>query len=130
MKTETRTIHRCDHCKKVYLQKHSAEAHEKWCSKNPANKHACFSCQHMEVSRMDSENTHTGFGRFSEKSFYCKIKNEALHSFKAEKMQHSCLSETVRMPLQCQFHRYSFEGNMTQQEMDAAAEAARKMMEA
>ena len=47
MITETKTIYKCEHCRKLYQSKHFAEQHEKRCSKNPDNQRACFGCEHM-----------------------------------------------------------------------------------
>ncbi len=95
---QTRSIFRCGHCKKYYLQKASALRHELYCGKNPTNHHACLTCKHLVV---DQHNNDYGF---KEKTFKCPVKDLELHSFKAEKIKHSCLGHTERMPLQCDKH--------------------------
>jgi len=47
MKTETREIYKCDHCRKAYQVKRFAEYHELICSKNPDNDRPCYSCTHL-----------------------------------------------------------------------------------
>lgn len=96
MTIQERTIYRCGFCRKYYLQKHSAERHEKYCSKNPANAHACFQCIHLSVERSDSED-----GGYNEKTFTCTKLEKQMHSYKAERIDHSCLGYTERMPLTC-----------------------------
>jgi hypothetical protein len=103
MKVETRTLYRCEHCKKHYLTKHSCVTHETFCAKNPANKHACFRCEHLVVDR---ENSDDGY---SEKTFTCSKLEKQLHSFKAEKIKHGCLGYTERMPLQCDSFKDAFD---------------------
>ncbi len=44
MKTETREIHTCDYCNKLYLRKKMGEKHELTCNKNPVNDRPCFDC--------------------------------------------------------------------------------------
>jgi hypothetical protein len=96
MKQSERTVFKCDHCGKNYLVKHACGTHEKFCPKNPENKHACFNCKHLEVGRNDDHDL-----GFSEKTFKCSKLGTELHSFKAERIKHSCLGHTERMPLTC-----------------------------
>lgn len=100
MKEYTKTTFECEFCKKLYKLKHAGEKHEKYCTKNPANFHACFSCNYLEVGR---EYLDGGmYDRISVKTFRCKLLERDLHSFKAERMNHSCLGSTDRMPLECE----------------------------
>ncbi len=117
MKESIKTIYQCSHCRKVYLRKEACVTHEKWCAKAPNNRHACFSCQHMEVTSQQTEHDH-GYGHYTEKTFYCAVLTDAMHSFKAEKMQHSCLIETTRMPLECPWWRDRFDVEFSKEEMD------------
>jgi hypothetical protein len=93
---ENRTIYKCDFCRKTYLTKGPCERHEKYCGKNPDNKHACFHCIHLAVDRNQNDDG------FSEKTFNCVKLEKELHTFKAEKIKHSCLGHTERMPLVCE----------------------------
>lgn len=95
MITKERTVYKCGYCQKWYLQKHSCEKHETYCPKNPQNKHACFDCIFLSVDRQTADDG------FSEKTFTCTKKDLQLHSFKAERIEHSCLEYTERMPLEC-----------------------------
>lgn len=96
MKTiENRTIYKCDFCRKTYLTKGPCGRHEKFCAKNPENAHACFHCKHLVVDRNQADDG------YSEKTFTCSLLDKQMHTFKAEKIQHSCLEYTERMPLKC-----------------------------
>jgi hypothetical protein len=95
MKTSERTVYKCDYCGKNYLMKYAGERHEKYCSKNPANRHTCFDCRFLEVERSTNDDG------FSEKTFTCSKLEKELHSVKAERIGHSCLDHTERMPLEC-----------------------------
>lgn len=94
------TIYRCAYCRKYGIRKHAIIEHEKYCAKNPANAHVCFTCQHLTVERTDNKD-----GGFNEKTFTCEALGLELHSFKAEKVKHSCLGHTTRMPLKCQSYQ-------------------------
>lgn len=96
MKQLERTVYKCDHCGKNYLVKHACQRHEKYCSKAPENRHACFQCAHMAVDQVRNNDG------FYEKTFHCGKLDKYLHSFRAEAMRHSCLGYTERMPLQCE----------------------------
>lgn len=98
MKESIKTVYKCDHCSKNYLVKHACVKHEKYCGKNPENHHACLSCKHLVVDRVQNDDG------FNEKTFTCSVKELQLHSFKAEKIGHSCLGYTERMPLECDKH--------------------------
>lgn len=89
-----RKVFKCDHCGKNYLRTHACARHETYCPKNPTNKHACFGCKHLDVGSVTD-------GGYHEKTFTCTAKDLQLHSFKAERIGHSCLGYTERMPLQC-----------------------------
>lgn len=107
MKEYTKPTFECDFCKKIYKRKHATIHHEKYCSKNPANFHACFGCNHLEVNRVNAT-----IDNYAEKTFRCTLLNKDLHSFKAEKINHSCLGSTERMPLECEhfsLHGIAFE---------------------
>jgi hypothetical protein len=95
------TLYQCEHCKKKYLQKHACEKHEKYCWHNPANHYACFDCNFLVKDRTQSDNS---YGTYSERTFHCSKLDKAMHSIKAEKINHACLGHTELMPLQCE-HR-------------------------
>lgn len=95
MKITEQAVYKCGFCRKYYLRKHAAVTHETYCAKNPKNRHACFDCIFLHVAREVVEEG------FSEKTFTCTKKRLQLHTFRAERIKHSCLGYTERMPLQC-----------------------------
>lgn len=99
MKQYDKPVYVCDHCRKLYKRKSAATYHEKWCTRNPDNWAACFTCQHLKVDREEYDG---GFhDRLSVKTFTCTKLDKELHSFKAEKISHACLGHTERMPKTC-----------------------------
>jgi hypothetical protein len=96
MKVQTRTIYKCDYCPKRYLSEGPAVKHEKYCRKNPANKHVCFQCVHLSVEREHNDDG------FNEKTFTCTKLDKQLHTVTAERIGHSCLGHTERMPISCE----------------------------
>jgi ribosomal protein L37AE/L43A len=103
MKTLERTVYQCDHCGKNYFMRYAAERHEKYCMQNPANKHACFDCKFLSVDRVQSDEG------YYEKTFHCEKLALDLHSAIAERMNHSCLQYTERMPLSCSEHKSAYD---------------------
>lgn len=93
MTEQLRTIYRCAYCAKYRLSKKAMQNHEVYCAKNPKNRHACFGCHHLDVQREKNDDG------FNEKTFTCTALEKQLHSYKAEKIRHSCLGYTERMPL-------------------------------
>lgn len=55
MKTEVKTMYRCDHCNKIYQVQGACERHETKCSKNPENDRACFRCTHSTNKTVEIE---------------------------------------------------------------------------
>jgi len=47
MITETKTIYKCGHCRKLYQVKGAAEKHELKCKRNPEYARACFGCDFL-----------------------------------------------------------------------------------
>lgn len=47
MITETKTIYKCEYCKKLYQIKRFAIQHENICKKNPKNDRLCFNCTYL-----------------------------------------------------------------------------------
>lgn len=102
MKVQVRTLYKCDYCPKRYLSEAPAIKHEKYCRKNPANKHACFSCDHLSVTREQNDDG------FNEKIFHCQKYNKQMHTVTAERIGHSCLGYTERMPAECEGYQLMF----------------------
>lgn len=84
--------YRCNFCTKLYNYQKSAKRHEKFCSKNPKNKHKCFNCSHlMRVNDVQP------------KEFRCLVSGELMYSYIAEKLNLEIVGEFKRMPLECAF---------------------------
>lgn len=103
---ENQTLFFCEHCKKMYRRKYPCEKHEKWCSKNPRNKHKCFDfCKYLTRNRTDQGT-----------DFYCEKLKKNLHSFIIDKyiekgneyagLLMDVKEDTERMPMECEEHRY------------------------
>lgn len=103
------TVYKCGHCRKHYLMKHACERHEKYCPKNPNNWHACFSCDHLVKDKEDLDVSGVGDyrGFYRQVTFHCVKLDKYMHSFIAERIGHSCLGDTERMPLECPDHPQS-----------------------
>lgn len=48
MQTKTKEVFYCEHCNKHGLSKSAMLRHEKFCSSNPLNQHACYTCKHLK----------------------------------------------------------------------------------
>src|SRR5574343_1114428 len=83
---------KCDFCKKVSLNRLSH--HEKYCKKNPANKHLCFDCENLKPDR---EIIRHNFDEMTSiKRFYCKAKDMYMHSYIAERRKLEVVNRTDR----------------------------------
>jgi len=90
----------CDHCNKLYRVRHACTKHEKFCNRNPANRHPCFHyCIHLSKGE---ESDYDGYNKRT--SFYCKIRKVELYSYIAERIGHPIIDyeEVDRMPLRCE----------------------------
>ena len=114
MKTQTKSVYYCDHCKKNGLSKHKMEQHENQCSRNPANFHPCFDCKHFEISTESHEQHYEGGGndltRWVESDLWqCKERGIYLHTRRAEvknlltKYPESFI-DTELMPSECELY--------------------------
>lgn len=97
MKTETRKVYECEHCGRKMLSAGAMGYHEKWCKKNPTNKHKCFAlCRHLKRTL----NMHA-----RKIEFQCMATGKYMYSFhleKKHKYQYRNLPcDAIRMPLQC-----------------------------
>ncbi len=52
MKTETKTIYKCEYCNKLYQMKHYCLKHEERCTRNPENHRPCYLCEHLSMERL------------------------------------------------------------------------------
>jgi hypothetical protein len=103
------SIFKCDFCGKKSFRKCDTTAHEKWCSKNPANNHACFrDCRHLlkteEEYFVDSDEPYAG----KRTVFTCAVNSQKMFSYLAERRKHPVVNEpdAIRMPLECDKHEY------------------------
>lgn len=86
MKTETRTIYRCEFCNKIYLRKNPAERHEEQCNSNPINFRACSSCEHFKkVEETYYFDTYCGEGSRKVQVFKCDKINSFIHPLSVER---------------------------------------------
>lgn len=87
MKTEQRTVYRCEHCKKSYLTKPGARNHEENCKSNPDNFRACFGCKHLSERIIEhSEFNYDGSDyRSDKKVLFCSKINQPLYPPKVER---------------------------------------------
>ena len=106
MKTETRKVYQCDHCGKWMLSAGAMGYHEKWCKKNPKNRHKCFElCRHLK-------RTLNMYTRGIE--FECLKTGAKMYSFQLEKRNYYAYRQNPqnmeRMPLECnKFDEMTFE---------------------
>ena len=110
MKTETREIYKCDHCRKVYQVKNACAIHEFNCTRNPKNIAACGGCVFME-ERPTEYFYDTGYGESSAKStkFHCKKLDKDMYPYKAIRLglldkYPEQFEEQEQMPTTCE-HR-------------------------
>ena len=97
MKTETRKVYQCDHCSKRMLSAGAMSYHEKWCKKNPHNRHKCFAlCSHLKKTL----NMHT-----RKIEFQCLKTGQQMYSYHLEKRNvyqfRRIPIDAIRMPLEC-----------------------------
>lgn len=104
------SIFKCDHCGKKYFRKCDTTSHEKWCDRNPANRHKCFQdCKHLVRSEEEYEGREEYVGK--KKTFHCGLTMQKMYSFYAERRKHPVVNEndTIRMPLECDKHEFPTE---------------------
>ena len=82
MKSKTKTVYYCDHCKKKGLVKSKMERHEELCHKNPANDRPCFKCEHLTKRQTSIYIDQPDYGSNGEKRvdlFYCNATKHFLY---------------------------------------------------
>lgn len=72
MKTITKPVYYCEHCKKHGLSKHAMEHHEQFCNKNPINKRACYGCLNLKEEKIEHM-AYEGYGGGWSIGFHCSI---------------------------------------------------------
>jgi hypothetical protein len=82
MKIETREVYKCDHCRKLYQIKSSAERHEKLCSKNPKNQRPCFTCIHLDKREATTSGYYFNGNEWERpvKVLFCTAKDIFIHT--------------------------------------------------
>jgi hypothetical protein len=105
MKTEIKTIYKCDFCNKLYQRKNSAEYHERICNKNPSNQRPCYGCSYLEKKEASITIGYSYDGDEILKKvqiFHCKFRNVFLHTPKNEiKGNVFDVDENYPMPITC-----------------------------
>lgn len=102
------TLYKCEYCGKKQHRAHTMRRHEKWCHRNPANRHACFGCVFLEVHTTEIYENGSGFPPKQGKAFYCNTLGDDLFTYKAEKMgltgkYPEDFADKIRMPLVCKY---------------------------
>lgn len=110
MKTETKEIYKCDHCKKLYQVKAACIKHEAGCKKNPDYFRPCHSCA---VLRMVKETIWVDCGySFGEEEkqvsvLFCEKMDCFIHppsvAAKGNAFEMDD-KENIEMPKECEFY--------------------------
>lgn len=120
MKTETREIYKCDHCRKMYQRKNACEYHERFCGKNPSVLRPCHDCQFLSKRNVE---IWAGYGDpYGEATrhvdiLYCSKKDAFIHTPKVAAKGNAFEigdKENIEMPTQCDLHKsrdYSYNPN-------------------
>lgn len=114
MKVFVATVYGCDYCGKKYINRKSlAEKHEKYCFKNPLNRHKCFEdCRFLKITKVEYyEGEH---GSCYRKAYYCEKLKQYMYSVVVErrgKLQQFREDDNVdcnmvRMPVECPEHKW------------------------
>lgn len=98
-----RTLYRCEYCTKHRLTKAAAQRHELFCRYNPANRHKCFSCEHLVVvSQAAAVGQEGQLQHAGRQSFTCAKLGVDMYTYVAERRKIvDKLGEVSRMPLTC-----------------------------
>lgn len=119
MKEFTKKVWACDFCKKKYFVKHACEKHEKFCFKNPANKHKCFEdCVFLKISKDDEFQVEL-IGEYHEsvrgrKAYKCTAHNNMMFTCVAERkgtidyLRQDHGDDIFRMPAECSDYKYKY----------------------
>lgn len=106
MESKVMMIHICKHCRKLYQRKHFCRKHEKYCKKNPDNKHVCFEfcnfLKRVEVEGINFDCHGNEMGTYiSNIEFYCTKTDTEMFSYIAERKGLDVVKYAKRMPLKC-----------------------------
>lgn len=111
MKTQETTIYKCEFCGKYYIRKYHAERHEKFCYKNPINKHICIKdCLFLEVDEIykptvahDSDWNEIEGVPYKTKSFKCTKLGVEMFTYRGEEKRVD-IKGLQRMPFECEYY--------------------------
>jgi hypothetical protein len=114
--TKNVTVYKCEHCGKKLFRKHAMEKHEKFCYRNPANRHICFEgCEYLK--REDIKDECGGGPVYRRVGFTCTKLKKPLYSYVAEKRGllerfPDDFDDCERMPLECPHYSNPMLGDM------------------
>lgn len=104
------TRYKCEYCKKNYIRKHAVIAHEHLCFKNPENKRACFSCEHLEKKTVEifHDDFRGGDVVQNVSIFHCSKLNHFLYPPKVEHKKNAFETDEIdNLPMkkECEFFK-------------------------
>lgn len=109
MRTILRKVYECEHCGRKMLGAGAMGRHEKWCKKNPHNRHKCFAfCKHLLRA---GEVVYDGGEPYYKRTiFTCSVTGKEMYSFLLEKRASLFpydikLNSKERMPLECDMYK-------------------------
>jgi hypothetical protein len=106
-------VYKCDFCPKFYHNEKVCINHEKWCKKNPNNKHICFNCRFLIYHDYEYREVLLDYVTGEKDQvienypyFECVKLIKILYPFQVEKKKliekfPEQFKDNVRMPLQC-----------------------------
>lgn len=110
MKTIEQKVYHCDYCKRYSIHKNVMSRHEKICSNNPINKHACFDCIHLkkEVRTEMHQNVHDYPYALKITDFTCLKTDNLMRTYKTEHSRrlNAYYGNLELMPNVCEFQEY------------------------
>lgn len=112
MNQKNKKVYYCDFCKKHYLAAKYCLQHEQICSKNPLNKHACYSCEHLNiVDTIGYIDTYAGSIEKKYKSFFCEKYDKFVFPRRAKIKKYTFMQQIStdkqfeQMPNKCQSYQ-------------------------
>ena len=110
MKTKTKEVYYCEHCKKHGLSKHKMLHHEAICSSNPENNRPCFNCKYLCKKTIEVYIDHYD-GSQTERQvdlFFCNKKDVFLYTPKNQiKGNYFDLGDHINEPMPKECEMYS-----------------------
>lgn len=83
MKTETKEVYKCDHCRKLYQVKSACIKHEPKCRNNPENHQRCMDGCSSLIKKEITYYQDLSYGERETKReiLFCEAKNEGVHPY-------------------------------------------------